>query len=404
MFTPLLVAVNAVPKITLGPLLVVALGWGQKPILTMVFLLCFFPIVLSTATGLTTTPADLAELVRSWNASRWQAFRKVRFPAALPQIFVGLKVAMPLAAIGAVIGEFQAGESGLGYVITQYAGIGDTATAWAAIMLVALVSILLYSALLLSRADRPALGARNHQQPLTTPDTGRPTQRPHRPSAAGAGRPRPTPSAAADGQSQRYPANRQRPLRATSVVSACGIRPLWLSGVMRIGPDRPSIWDVSSTSRMPLRSTFADLTAGAQFGVGDQLDGVRRERRGPVVAAEAGRVVLEPLPARRLGRRGRDHVVDHHGLREDQRGLLGRLGRRAEEEVPGRCRVEVDRPTEDGLLHAGGGQRRLLRRGPEDHRVGLARCELLDLLADVGVGGLDPLLSERDPGLVQLAS
>ncbi|MER7592096.1 ABC transporter permease [Micromonospora sp. NPDC127501] len=150
MFTPLLVAVNAVPKITLGPLLVVALGWGQKPILTMVFLLCFFPIVLSTATGLTTTPADLAELVRSWNASRWQAFRKVRFPAALPQIFVGLKVAMPLAAIGAVIGEFQAGESGLGYVITQYAGIGDAATAWAAIMLVALVSILLYSALLLT--------------------------------------------------------------------------------------------------------------------------------------------------------------------------------------------------------------------------------------------------------------
>lgn len=149
MFTPLLVAVNAVPKITLGPLLVVALGWGQRPILTMVFLLCFFPIVLSTATGLTTTPADLAELVRSWNASWWQAFRKVRFPAALPQIFVGLKVAMPLAAIGAVIGEFQAGESGLGYVITQYAGIGDTATAWAAIMLVALVSILLYAALVL---------------------------------------------------------------------------------------------------------------------------------------------------------------------------------------------------------------------------------------------------------------
>ncbi|WP_406072835.1 ABC transporter permease [Micromonospora sp. NBC_01638] len=149
MFTPLLVAVNAVPKITLGPLLVVAFGWGQKPILTMVFLLCFFPIVLSTATGLTTTPADLAELVRSWNASRWQAFRKVRFPAALPQIFVGLKVAMPLAAIGAVIGEFQAGESGLGYIILQYAGIGDAATAWAAIMLVALVSILLYSALLL---------------------------------------------------------------------------------------------------------------------------------------------------------------------------------------------------------------------------------------------------------------
>jgi NitT/TauT family transport system permease protein len=148
MFSPLLVAVNAVPKIALGPLLVVSLGWGQVPILTMVFLLCFFPIVLSTATGLTTTPADLAELARSLDATRWQAFRKVRLPAALPQIFVGLKVAMPLAAIGAVIGEFQAGEGGLGYRILQFSGFGDIATAWAAIILIALVSILLYFVLL----------------------------------------------------------------------------------------------------------------------------------------------------------------------------------------------------------------------------------------------------------------
>ncbi len=149
MFAPLLVAVNAVPKIALGPLLVVSLGWGQKPILSMVFLLCFFPIVLSTATGLTTTPADLAELARSLDATRWQAFRKVRLPAALPQIFIGLKVAMPLAAIGAVIGEFQAGEGGLGYQIVQYSGVGEVGMAWAAIILIGLVSILLYFALVL---------------------------------------------------------------------------------------------------------------------------------------------------------------------------------------------------------------------------------------------------------------
>lgn len=155
MFAPLLVAVNAVPKIALGPLLVVSVGWGEKPILTMVFLLCFFPIVLSTATGLTTTPADLAELARSLNASWWQAFRKVRFPAALPQIFVGLKVAMPLAAIGAVIGEFYSDLPGLGYQILQYNGIGDTATAWAAIVLIAAMSIVLYSAL--SLVERLAL-------------------------------------------------------------------------------------------------------------------------------------------------------------------------------------------------------------------------------------------------------
>ncbi|MEU5723208.1 ABC transporter permease [Micromonospora sp. NPDC047738] len=156
MFAPLLVAVNAVPKIAFGPLLVVAVGWGEKPILTMVFLLCFFPIVLSTATGLTTTPADLAELGRSLNASWWQAFRKVRFPAALPQIFVGLKVAMPLAAIGAVIGEFYSDQPGLGQQIIQYNGTGDYPTAWAAIVLVALMSIVLYSALtLLERLALP---------------------------------------------------------------------------------------------------------------------------------------------------------------------------------------------------------------------------------------------------------
>lgn len=160
MFSPLLVAINAVPKIALGPLLVVSVGWGQKPILTMVFLLCFFPIVLSTATGLTTTPADLADLARSLNASWWQSFRKVRLPAALPQIFVGLKVAMPLAAIGAVIGEFYSDKPGLGYQILQYNGVGDTATAWAAIVLIAVMSILLYSALtLVERLTLPWLKA-----------------------------------------------------------------------------------------------------------------------------------------------------------------------------------------------------------------------------------------------------
>ncbi|MEH0937046.1 ABC transporter permease [Micromonospora psammae] len=155
MFAPLLVAVNAVPKIALGPLLVVSVGFGEKPILTMVFLLCFFPIVLSTATGLSTTPADLAELARSLNASWWQSFRKVRFPAALPQIFVGLKVAMPLAAIGAVIGEFYSDKPGLGYQILQYNGIGEYPTAWAAIVLIAVMSILFYSAL--SLVERLAL-------------------------------------------------------------------------------------------------------------------------------------------------------------------------------------------------------------------------------------------------------
>jgi NitT/TauT family transport system permease protein len=149
MFSPLLVAFNAVPKVALAPLMLIWFGYGRTPILAMAFMVCFFPIVLSTATGLTTTPGDLAELARSLDASRLQTFTRVRLPAALPQIFVGLKVAMPLAVIGVVVGEMQYGESGLGTIIVQTSGQGDTATAFAAIALLALVSIVLYYALVL---------------------------------------------------------------------------------------------------------------------------------------------------------------------------------------------------------------------------------------------------------------
>jgi len=147
MFSPLMVVVNAVPKIAFAPMLVIALDWGTKPILSMVFLMCFFPITLSTLSGLTTTPADYVELARSLTASRWQTYWKIRMPAAMPQIFVGLKVGMPLAAIGAVIGEFYAGERGLGYAIVQFGGTGQTGKAWASIVLVALISVLFYFAL-----------------------------------------------------------------------------------------------------------------------------------------------------------------------------------------------------------------------------------------------------------------
>ena len=143
-FFPLLVAVNAVPKVALAPLMLIWFGYGRTPILAMAFLVCFFPIVLSTATGLISTPADLAELARSLNASRLQTFRTIRVPAALPQIFIGLKLAMPLAVIGVSVGEMQYGDAGLGTIIVQTSGQGDTATAFAALTLMALISIVLY--------------------------------------------------------------------------------------------------------------------------------------------------------------------------------------------------------------------------------------------------------------------
>jgi NitT/TauT family transport system permease protein len=150
MFQPLLVAFNAVPKVALAPLVLIWFGYGRTPVLAMAFMVCFFPIVLSTATGLTSTPADLAELARSMNASWLQTFLRVRLPAALPQIFVGLKVGLPLAVIGVVVGEMQYGGSGLGMIIVQTSGQADTASAFAAIALLALVSIVLYYALVLA--------------------------------------------------------------------------------------------------------------------------------------------------------------------------------------------------------------------------------------------------------------
>jgi NitT/TauT family transport system permease protein len=146
-FMPSLVALNAVPKMAFGPLLLVWLGVGRTPSVVMAVLLAFFPVVLAVVTGLSRTPADLAELAQSLSASRWQTFAKVRLPGALPQIFVGLKVGLPLAVIGALLGELFGAGAGLGFIITT-AG-SDTALSFAAIALVAAMSIVLYYALVL---------------------------------------------------------------------------------------------------------------------------------------------------------------------------------------------------------------------------------------------------------------
>jgi NitT/TauT family transport system permease protein len=149
MTTPWLVAFNAVPKVALAPMLVVWLGFEMQPRIAMVVLICFFPVVLATYTGLTSTPAELIELGRSMGAGWWRTFAKLRFPYALPQIFVGLKVAMPLALIGAVVGEFAGGSTGLAFVIRSASGAGNSALAFAAIVVLSVMGIALFYALVL---------------------------------------------------------------------------------------------------------------------------------------------------------------------------------------------------------------------------------------------------------------
>jgi NitT/TauT family transport system permease protein len=146
---PALVALNAIPKIAIAPLLVIWMGFGIGPKIAMVVLICFFPIVISTATGLKSTPAELVELARSLSASSVQEFVKFRFPAALPYVFVGLKVAIALAVIGAVVGEFVGATEGLGYVIIASGQNANTPLAFAAIMLLSVMSIVLFYALVL---------------------------------------------------------------------------------------------------------------------------------------------------------------------------------------------------------------------------------------------------------------
>ncbi|MEU4244334.1 ABC transporter permease [Actinoplanes sp. NPDC026619] len=144
MALPVLAAVNAVPKVALAPLLLVWMGFGDSPKIVMVVLVSFFPVIVSTMAGLTSTPADLLELARSLKASWWQTFVKVRLTWALPQVFVGLKVATPLAIIGAVIGEVVNPDHGLGSVIAGSGASNDTPLAFAALVLLAIMGVVLF--------------------------------------------------------------------------------------------------------------------------------------------------------------------------------------------------------------------------------------------------------------------
>ncbi len=103
---PLLVTLNMIPKVALGPLIIVWFKYGVLPNTMMAFSIAVFPILLTTAKGLREIEPDLLDLVRSLRGSRWQLFTKIQLPGALPYIFAGMKVAAILAVAGAIVGEF----------------------------------------------------------------------------------------------------------------------------------------------------------------------------------------------------------------------------------------------------------------------------------------------------------
>ena len=142
---PLLVTAQSIPKVAIAPMLLVWIGAGLGSKVAMAVLIAFFPIIVDTATGLATANPDMILMARSLRATRWQLLREIQFPAALPLIFSGLKVAITLAVVGAVIGEFVGAEDGLGYLILAFSARQDTPEILACIFLLAMLGIVLYS-------------------------------------------------------------------------------------------------------------------------------------------------------------------------------------------------------------------------------------------------------------------
>ena len=141
---PILIALQTVPKIVLAPLLVLYLGYGWAPKIVLAFLISFFPILISTVIGLQSLDKDLVNMVRSMGAKEYQIFHKLRLPAALPNVFGGFKVAIYLAVIGAVIGEYVAAEQGLGYLQLQANSQFDTTLNFATVIMISAIGVCLY--------------------------------------------------------------------------------------------------------------------------------------------------------------------------------------------------------------------------------------------------------------------
>ena len=146
---PLLVLTQSVPKVALAPILVVVLGAGEIPRLVVTFLVAFFPLVTSLATGLLTTPADLIELGRSYKATWWQELVRIRFPSSVPFMFNGLKLAITFAVVGATVGEFVAADKGLGYQIMAATAFFNTPAAFGALVILSLLGIVLFQAVVI---------------------------------------------------------------------------------------------------------------------------------------------------------------------------------------------------------------------------------------------------------------
>ena len=146
---PVLVSFNMIPKVALGPLVIVWFKYGIGPNILIAFSICFFPVLLTTTRGLREVEPDLLDLVHSLKVSKWQLLTKIQLPSALPYVFSGMKVGAILAVAGAIVGEFLGSDQGLGYLMMQVQVSLDTPAMFMALLLITMVGMSLYGLVLL---------------------------------------------------------------------------------------------------------------------------------------------------------------------------------------------------------------------------------------------------------------
>ena len=141
---PVIVFLQIIPKIAIAPLFIIWFGFGLVPKLLIVFLLCFFPIVVASVAGFKSVDPDVMDFARSTGASPIRMFFKIRLPQAMPEIFTGLKIGAALSATAAVVAEFVASDRGLGYLLQQYNGQLETPMVFAIIVLLSVIGLAIY--------------------------------------------------------------------------------------------------------------------------------------------------------------------------------------------------------------------------------------------------------------------
>jgi ABC-type nitrate/sulfonate/bicarbonate transport system permease component len=147
---PLLVASQTIPIVIIAPLLVAWFGYDIAPKLAIVALICFFPVTVTTLDALASVDPEAVKLMRTLDASRWQVFRYLEAPSALPGLLSGTKIAVAVAVIGAVLAEQAGSSDGLGHLLLQAIPQLETPRAYAAVALLSALALVLFGALTLA--------------------------------------------------------------------------------------------------------------------------------------------------------------------------------------------------------------------------------------------------------------